>query len=105
WRSNNVLPSTRGAIYDRSGSVLAWNAQSYTVAVNPKLIAEHGVAREVVDGLAPLLGMTSDHQYRKLQQIVTKKRDNGDYYLHVEVRNEGWKIDNDIGEQIRKLNL
>ena len=57
WRSNNVLPSTRGAIYDRSDSVLAWNAQAYTVAVNPKLIAEHGVAREVVDGLAPLLGM------------------------------------------------
>ena len=105
WRTNNVLPSTRGAIYDRGGSVLAWNAPSYTVAVNPKMIAEHGNAREVVDGLAPLLDMTADHQIRKLQQMVTKKRDNGEYYLHVEIRNEGWKIDNDTGEEIRNLNL
>ncbi len=38
WSTDIVLPSTRGAIYDRGGSVLAWNAPAYTVAVNPKLI-------------------------------------------------------------------
>jgi len=100
WSADNVLPSTRGAIYDRNGNVLAWNAPSYTVAVNPKVINQRGIAAKVVNGLAPLLGMDSESGYRKLQQLVTKKRDDGSYYLHVEIRNEGWKIDSDVAEQI-----
>lgn len=103
WRTDNVLPSTRGAIYDRDGSVLAWNAPSYTVAVNPQIIAQRGIAQKVVDGLAPILGMQSGHQYRKLQQMVTKKRSDGSYYVHVEVRNEGWKVDSDVAERISQF--
>jgi len=102
WSADNVLPSTRGAIYDRNGNVLAWNAPSYTVAVNPKVINQLGIADKVVNGLAPLLGMDNDAGYRKLKQIVTKKREDGSYYLHVEVRNEGWKIDSDVADQISK---
>lgn len=103
WSTNNVLPSTRGAIYDRGGSVLAWNAPAYTVAVNPQLINQRGNAAEVVAGLAPLLGMESTQQYTKLQQMVTRKREDGSYYLHVEVRNEGWKVDSDVAEQIEQF--
>lgn len=103
WSTDIVLPSTRGAIYDRGDSVLAWNAPAYTVAVNPKLIHERGNAREVVDGLAPLLGMESESQYRKLEQMVTKRREDGSFYLHVEVRNEGWKIDSETAEKIDRF--
>lgn len=103
WSTNNVLPSTRGAIYDRNGSVLAWNAPSYTVAVNPRLIAERGIADKVIDGLAELLDMKTDSQYRKLRQMVTKKREDGSYYVHVEVRNEGWKIDSKLAERIKQF--
>jgi len=101
WSADSVLPSTRGAIYDRNGNVLAWNAPSYTVAVNPGLIHQRGLADKVVSGLAPLLGMDHEAGYRKLQQLVTKKREDGSYYVHVEVRNEGWKIDSDVADRIR----
>jgi len=103
WSTNNVLPSTRGAIYDRHGSVLAWNAPAYTVAVNPQLIAQRGIADKVVDGLAPLLGMESTNQYRKLREMVTKQRADGSYYVNVEVRNEGWKIDSSVADSIRQF--
>lgn len=102
WSADNVLPSKRGAIYDRSGNVLAWNAPSYTVAVNPSLINQRGIADKVVSGLAPLLGMDHEAGYRKLQQLVTKKREDGSFYLHVEVRNEGWKIDSETAEKIER---
>lgn len=103
WTTDNVLPATRGAIYDRGGSVLAWNAPSYTVAVNPQIIAQRGNAREVVEGLAPILGMTSPEAYSRLQKMVTKKREDGRYYLNVEIRNEGWKIDSETADEVRQF--
>ncbi len=47
--------------------------------------------------------MESESQYRKLEQMVTKRREDGSFYLHVEVRNEGWKIDSETAEKIDRF--
>ncbi len=100
WEANEVLEPNRGTIVDRKGKILAEDAPAFTVAVNPKLIDEYDMSGEVLEGLAPLLGMDRGAGYSKLQSLITKKKKDGTYYTNVEIRNEGWKIDADIAEQI-----
>ncbi|CAM3575381.1 penicillin-binding transpeptidase domain-containing protein [Marinicrinis lubricantis] len=102
WETSKQLLPTRGAITDRNGQVLAQDAAAYTVAVNPDLIHKNGTADEVVEMLAPILGMTSAEKKQELYGKVTAKQSNGDYYIQVEIRREGWKIDSERANQIRE---
>jgi penicillin-binding protein 2B len=103
WEENKILSPVRGTIYDRNGEILAQDATAYTVAVNPKLINEQGLADEVVEGLAPILNMTIPEKKQKLYSLVTARQSDGSFYLQREIRNEGWKISQDVAEQIRRL--
>lgn len=96
WSTRKVLPASRGTITDRSGNVLAVDAPAYTVAINPKLIQQFGIQNEVVDGLHALLGKDK----AELEQLVSATKENGEYYSQREVRNEGWKIDQELRDQV-----
>lgn len=101
WSSTAVLQPVRGTITDRHGNILSQDGDAYTVAVNPSLIHENNQSKQVVDLLAPLLGMTSPEGISKLYAAVTAKRDDGRLLLQKEIRNEGWKIDKAVADDIR----
>lgn len=103
WIENKVIPAKRGSILDRNGNVLAQDAPSWTVSVNPRLIHQNGVEDEVVAGLGPILHMTDIEKKAKLVALVTKKKQNGDFLLNVEIRSEGWKVDSETADKINKL--
>lgn len=96
WSTKKVLSASRGTITDRNGNVLAVDAPAYTVAINPKLIQELGIPNEIVDGLHELLGKDKV----ELEQLVSAKKKDGEYYSQREVRNEGWKIDQELRDQV-----
>ncbi|RCX22821.1 penicillin-binding protein 2B [Fontibacillus phaseoli] len=96
WSKKKILPATRGMITDRNGDVLAVDAPAYTVAINPKLINELDLKNEVVDGLNKLLGKDKG----ELEELVTAKKKDGQFYSQREVRNEGWKIDQELRDQV-----
>ncbi|CAM4446742.1 penicillin-binding transpeptidase domain-containing protein [Paenibacillus phoenicis] len=99
WSTKKLLPATRGTITDRNGDVLAVDAPAYTVAVNPELINKYGLQDEVVEGLGKVLGKDES----ELRKIVNAKKESGEYYTQREVRNEGWKIDQDLKNQVQAL--
>ena len=74
WEQSKVLTPSRGVIYDRNGNVLAQDAPSYTVAVNPRLIHEEGVKYDVIDLLAEPLGLDHHEGRRKLGRICSAVR-------------------------------
>lgn len=96
WQTGDQLTPTRGEILDRNGNILAKDAAAYTVAVNPSRIAANDEVDEIISILAPILDM--DRQ--KLYDIVTRTNSDGHYVSQAEVRNEGWKIDPDVKDQI-----
>lgn len=99
WSTKKLLPATRGTIMDRNGDVLAVDAPAYTVAVNPELINKYGIQDEVVEGLGKVLGKDEG----ELRKIVNAKKESGEFYTQREVRNEGWKIDQDLKNQVQAL--
>ncbi|GJM81344.1 stage V sporulation protein D [Paenibacillus sp. HMSSN-139] len=86
-----------GTITDRNGDVLAVDAPAYTVAVNPEIINKYGLQDEVVEGLGKVLGKDEN----ELRDIVNAKKESGEYFTQREVRNEGWKIDQDLKDQVQ----
>ncbi|MCM3784432.1 penicillin-binding transpeptidase domain-containing protein [Neobacillus mesonae] len=94
--NSKVIPAKRGTITDRNGNVLATDAPAYTVAVNPELIHEKEIEDVVVKRLNELLGKDE----AGLREDVTSKRENGSYRPHREVRSEGYKIDQELKDQI-----
>ncbi|MEC0242992.1 penicillin-binding transpeptidase domain-containing protein [Paenibacillus dokdonensis] len=100
WVKESDIPAERGTISDRNGDPLAINAPAYTVVVNPSVIHSNGTEDMVVEGLNKILGKDAD----KLKALVNKKDAKGEYLKNVEVRNEGWKIDETKKAQIDKLN-
>lgn len=100
WKTQSVLQPTRGTITDRLGNFLALDGEAYTVAVNPRLIHKYNQAAEVVETLAPLLGITSPEGISKLYGKVTAKREDGTLLAQVEIRNEGWKIDKELADRL-----
>ncbi len=102
WEQSKVLTPSRGVIYDRNGNVLAQDAPSYTVAVNPRLIHEEGVKYDVIDLLAEPLGLDHHEGRRKLEDLLSRTNANGQLPVQREIRNEGWKIDHDVAEKIRE---
>ncbi len=99
WDANSQIPATRGVIYDRNGTIMAQDDGAYTVALNPQEIAEKNALGVVVKKLAPIIGVKED----KLSKFATKKRSDGTLFRQVEVRNEGWKINDEKEKQVRKL--
>lgn len=96
WATQEKLPPTRGTITDRDGNVLAMDVTAYTVAVNPKLINSLGLVDETAQKLHSLLGKSESD----LRQILTAKKDNGDYYVQREIHKEGWKIDKPLADKV-----
>ncbi|MEO3947448.1 penicillin-binding transpeptidase domain-containing protein [Gorillibacterium sp. CAU 1737] len=100
WTSTEILKPTRGSILDRNGRGLAEEAPAYTVALNPELIHQRGIADEVAKGLAQVLKQKDEPGYiaeleKRLYELATKMRPapkEDQYMIEVEVKQEGWKI-------------
>jgi penicillin-binding protein 2B len=98
WEKDEVLRATRGSIVDRQSRVLAEDGPSYTVVLDPKFIDSKSKKQDVVKGLAPLLNKP---EY-ELDAMASKRKENGDFFQWVEVRNEGWKIDAELADLIKE---
>lgn len=92
----STIKAVRGAISDRNGSILASDVPAYTVVVSPEVIHTQGIAEEVVAKLHELLGKPVD----ELQKLVEAKDENGKYLKNREIRNEGWKIDQELADKV-----
>lgn len=91
-----TISASRGTITDRYGEILATDAPAYTVVVNPKVINEKGIEDVVVEGLHNLLGKDESGLYTD----VTSMTDKGEYRIYREVRSEGYKISEELKEQV-----
>jgi len=96
WSRRQILTATRGVITDRNGEILAMNALAYNVAVNPKLINSLDLQNEVVEGLSDVLGKDKE----ELDKVVNAKNKEGQFYVQREVRNGGYKIDQELRDQV-----
>lgn len=109
WNESNEIPASRGDILDRNGETLASNSVAYTVSVNPRLIHEIHLEQTVSDGLSLILESNNRNDDKaqlsaKINRLVTLKRPNSDKYMEdVEIRSEGWKIDDDAKQQVQSL--
>ncbi|WP_150266279.1 PASTA domain-containing penicillin-binding protein [Paenibacillus tepidiphilus] len=92
----SVIKAVRGTIEDRNGKVLASDVPAYTVVVNPQAIAELGIGEEVISGLHELLGKPES----ELKALVEAKDKDGEYLKNREIRNEGWKIDQELRDKV-----
>lgn len=103
WAHTSEIKAVRGTIEDRNGNILASDVPAYTVVVDPEVIAELGIGEEVIQGLHELLDKPVD----ELKKLVEAKNEAGAYLKNREIRNEGWKIDeelkNKVEEFIKKL--
>ncbi|CAH1213837.1 Stage V sporulation protein D [Paenibacillus plantiphilus] len=99
WSRSEKLIPTRGTITDRDGNVLAMDAQGYTVAVNPQLINKLGLEDVIVSKLHNVLGKPES----EVREIVTSKKENGEFRQQREVRNEGWKIDKEPADRLERF--
>ena len=96
WSRRQVLTATRGTITDRGGEVLAMTVPAYTVVVNPRLIHNLELQDEVADGLSKVLGKNR----ADLVKLISAKSKDGNYYVQREVRYEGYKIDQELRDQV-----
>ncbi|CAG7605639.1 Penicillin-binding protein 2B [Paenibacillus solanacearum] len=108
WATDKELLPIRGAIMDRNGKVLAEDAPAYTLALVPKTIHDKGLENVIATELAAILKPTEDPAAAdtladRIRERLNKKRANGDYYAQVELGNDGWKIDVEVADQIKKL--
>ncbi|MFE4711271.1 penicillin-binding transpeptidase domain-containing protein [Paenibacillus sp. NPDC056722] len=96
WAHTSTIKATRGVITDRNGSTLASDVPAYTVVVNPEVINTIGIGDEVIAGLKDLLKKPES----ELRKLVEAKDENGNFLKNREIRNEGWKIDQDLYEKV-----
>ncbi|MEX3616592.1 penicillin-binding transpeptidase domain-containing protein [Paenibacillus glucanolyticus] len=99
WSRKQDLPATRGTIMDRDGDIMAMDAPAFTVVLNPAVIQANGLENEVVKGLQEILGKDED----ELRKLVKAKNEKGEYLQGREVRNEGWKIDQEKMEEVKEF--
>lgn len=98
WSQKKVIPAQRGQITDRNGSILAMNAPAYTVAVNPQVIKQLKLEDEISEGLSKLLNKDTD----EIKNLIEKVNPNtGKLYAQVELRNEGWQIDQTLKNKVQ----
>ncbi|MEK4850611.1 penicillin-binding transpeptidase domain-containing protein [Paenibacillus sp. FSL H7-0756] len=96
WAHTSTIKAVRGVIEDRNGNVLASDVPAYTVVVNPEVIAEKKIGEEVIQGLHELLNKPAD----ELKKLVEAKDKDGKYLKNREIRNEGWKIDEEMKDKV-----
>ncbi|WP_229696090.1 penicillin-binding transpeptidase domain-containing protein [Paenibacillus albidus] len=96
WERESTIKAVRGTISDRNGNVLASDVPAYTVVVNPEVIHEQELGEEVITGLHELLGKPED----ELRKLVEAKDKDGKYLKNREVRNEGWKINQELHDKV-----
>ncbi|MGO4375360.1 stage V sporulation protein D, partial [Paenibacillus sp. MCAF20] len=99
WSAQETLVAKRGTVTDRDGNVIAMDARAYTVAVNPQAINDAGITEEVIAGLHKILNKPES----ELRKLVTAKREDGTFYSQREVRQEGYKIDKALADQVKAL--
>lgn len=99
WAHTSVIKAVRGTIEDRNGKVMASDVPAYTVVVNPQAIAALGIKEEVITGLHELLDKPKD----ELKALVEAKDENGKYLKNREIRNEGWKIDQELRDKVNEF--
>lgn len=99
WAHTSIIKAERGTITDRNGSVLASDVPAYTVVVNPEVIHQQGIGEEVIKGLHELLGKPED----ELRKLVEAKDEEGNYLKNREIRNEGWKIDQELADKVKEF--
>ncbi|MCY7482779.1 penicillin-binding transpeptidase domain-containing protein [Paenibacillus alvei] len=113
WALKKELIPVRGTIYDKNGDVLAMDAPAYTVAVSPRMIQELrknkklieqqiDMERIIVDKLHSVLKKPEQELY-ELTRKTRRKNDKEEYYPQVEVRSEGWKVDDEKAKQLREF--
>ncbi|WP_156157891.1 hypothetical protein [Gordoniibacillus kamchatkensis] len=108
WEADKTIAPVRGDIVDRHDKVLAEDAPAYTVGISPRLIAENGIADDVVSGLSAILNASDDNSdlaalQDKIRKLLDKKNKDGKPMELVEVRPEGWKIDKEQKDKIDQL--
>ncbi|WP_256760239.1 penicillin-binding transpeptidase domain-containing protein [Cohnella sp. WQ 127256] len=113
WNTSNTIRQERGRLLDRDGKVLAGDEVAYTIAVNPKRIAELEAKHpewKLTDRMVSKLHNVLGTSESKLREIVAAKKEDGTYLSQREVRPDGWKVDKAIKdrlevfrEEIRKL--
>ncbi|MGE7615502.1 peptidoglycan D,D-transpeptidase FtsI family protein [Paenibacillus sp. NPDC101420] len=99
WAHTSVFKAVRGTIEDRNGRMLASDVPAYTVVVNPEAINALSIGGEVITGLHELLGKPDD----ELKALVEAKDENGKYLKNREIRNEGWKIDQELRDKVNEF--
>ncbi|WP_314584480.1 penicillin-binding transpeptidase domain-containing protein [Paenibacillus terrigena] len=96
WSTTVKLDAVRGTIFDRNMNTLAVDAPAYTVAVNPKRIHDLKLEEPIAAKLSEIL----NKPLPEVLALVTAKKKDGTYYDQREVREEGWKIDQDLADMI-----
>lgn len=107
WETDRVINPVRGSILDRNNKVLAVEATSYTIALNPKMIDGYHIAEDITQGLAEILKESDETKptlVNKIRERATKMKPDGtDFAVYTEIRNEGWKIEKEKADQVRTL--
>lgn len=106
WERESELDPVRGSIVDRNDKVLTEDVPAYTVSLNPQIVNDQGIVDDVVEGLADILKTEDTNEAeleKKIRDAANKKRDDGRYYMDVQIRNEGWKIDKLKRDEILKF--
>lgn len=93
WERNQTIDPKRGAIIDRNGRELAYDAPAFTVIAYPADIED---VNKTATELAPVLNMPVE----KIRRLISNQEK-----IQVELRNEGWKISVDVAHQVRALAL
>lgn len=96
WAHTADIKAERGVITDRNGNILASDVPAFTVVVDPEVIHEQGIGEEVIKGLHDLLNKPED----ELRTLIEAKDDKGKFLKNREIRNEGWKIDQDLADKV-----
>ncbi|MBD0379173.1 penicillin-binding transpeptidase domain-containing protein [Paenibacillus sedimenti] len=107
WETDKVLAPVRGSILDRNDKVMAVDATSYTVTLNPKMIDGYHISEDVAQGLAEILKDSDEAKpalVNKIRERATKRKaDDSDFAANVEIRNEGWKIEKDKADEVTEF--
>ncbi|WP_249862544.1 penicillin-binding transpeptidase domain-containing protein [Paenibacillus konkukensis] len=106
WETEEVLRPVRGTITDRNDKVLAEDAPAYTIALNPDMIRKYHLDSAVTTGLASVLNTSDDPADLAALQEKIRSKIVKTYSVpnpQVEIRNEGWKIDAEVAEQIKQM--
>ncbi|WP_159883936.1 penicillin-binding transpeptidase domain-containing protein [Paenibacillus puerhi] len=109
WALDKTIQPVRGTITDRNGKLLAEDAPSYTIALEPLTIRNQGIELDIVKGLAPILASEEDPgavmaMEERIRTQLNKTRNDGKTLLgQVQLGNEGWKIDAETGDKVKAL--